>query len=323
MGVAVASAPGKVILFGEHFVVKGKRSLVAAIGLRVRAHLRPSGQGIRVRSPALGMDSWIDPASLEPGDPRLAPLARLLRFLRDEYGYSIVGHEAVIESMLPVGAGLGSSASTAVAYALAYTALHGDPLEGERLIRASYEAEREAHGNPSGVDNTIAVVGGGLVYSRTGGFRRVVIRVPRGHSFLIIDTGVPRRTRDVVERVLARAEATWPAARHVYEAADAIIDLALEAFERGDAGLLGELMDLNQGLLSAVGASSLVIEEAVHTARRHGALGAKLTGAGWGGAVIALVPKERVPGVVGALEERGYRVYRVDLGVEGARLEEA
>ncbi len=320
---ASASAPGKIILFGEHFVVRGARSLVSAVSLRVRVSLSETrGGAIRVRSPAVGLDARISTESLEPSDERLAPIARLIAFLRDEYGFSVLPHEAVVESEIPVGAGLGSSASLAAAYALAYTALHGAPLGRDDLVRASYEAEKVAHGRPSGVDNTVAVVGGTLLYRRGEGFRRVDVRLPEGSALLVVDSGVSRSTRRAVEDVLARAEATWRAAEHIYRAADEIVDLALEAFRRGDARLLGELMDLNQGLLNAMGASSEVIESIVFEARRAGAYGAKLTGAGRGGAVIVLAPEEASWELAARLSRKARGVYRVGLGVQGARLEE-
>ncbi len=322
MREAVASAPGKVILFGEHFVVKGSRSLVAAISLRVRVRVSPrEGGRIRFHSPIAGVESWIDPATLEYGDPRLAPLARLLEHLSG-LGYERVPHDVYVESSLPVGAGLGSSASLAVAYALAYTASLGDPLRGEDLVRAGYEAEVVAHGNPSGVDNTIAVYGGALVYRRGEGFRRVPLSLPRGYRLLVVDTGVPRVTRRVVEHVLGVAERAWESARHIYRAADALVDLALEAFRRGDAGMLGTLMNMNQGLLYAVGASSRVIEEIVYEARDAGAVGAKLTGAGWGGSVIVLAGADRLSRVVSRLRRLARSVHIVDLAGPGALLHE-
>ncbi len=316
-----ASAPGKVILFGEHFVVKGSRSLATAIPLRVHVIIEPGEGKIVFHSPIAGVDAWINPRDLSYGDSRLAPIARLLAFLKEEYGYSIVPHRVTVESKLPVGAGLGSSASLAVAYALAYTAYHGDPLERERLLRASYEAEKVAHGNPSGIDNTIAVYGGSLIYKRGQPPKRIDLSLPRGYKLIVADTGIPRNTRRVVEHVLRVAEATWRASQHIYEAADRIVDLALQAIREGDPRLLGTLMNLNQGLLNAVGASSRAIEEVVHALRRAGALGAKLTGAGWGGAVIALVEEGVDERVMASVRPLTRSVFSVDIGVEGARLE--
>jgi len=322
VGWAAASAPGKVILFGEHFVVKGARSLTATVSLRARAEVSPGGPGITVESPRLHLNARIDPETLEPGDPRLEPLARLLAHLRG-MGYSVEPHRVRITSEIPPGAGLGSSASVAAAYALAYTAAQGAPLEGEALIGAAYEAERAAHGRPSGVDNTVVVLGGGIVYRRGSGFQPVSVRLPEGTVMLVVDTGVARSTREVVADVLARAEATWEASKHLYRAADEIVGLALDAIQRGDARLLGELMDLNQGLLNALGASSLPIEKVVFAARAAGALGAKLTGAGRGGAVLVLAPEARAREVEAAVAPHAARVYRVALGVEGARIEYA
>ena len=321
MRKASASAPGKVILFGEHFVVKGSRSLAVAISLRVKTTVAESRGKIRFYSPLAGLESWIDPVNLEYGDERLAPLARMLEYLRDKYGFNIEPHKVIVESNLPVGAGLGSSASLAASYALAYTAFMGSPLSKEELLDVSYEAEKVAHGNPSGVDNTIAVYGGGLIYKRGVGFEHVGVDLPPGYRLLIIDTGVPRNTRSVVEHVLNIASMTWEASEHVYRAADKIIDLALKALRNRDAFLLGTLMNLNQGLLNAVGASSEVIERVVFSLRRSGAVGAKLTGAGWGGSVIALVSEDLVGRVRESLSGMVESIHDVVIGVDGVRLE--
>lgn len=322
MKEATASAPGKVILFGEHFVVKGSRSLAVSITLRVRTTVSESTGLIRFYSPLARVDSWINPSTLEYGDERLAPLSRLLEYLRERHGFRIVPHNVVVESSLPVGAGLGSSASLAASYALAYSAYMGSPLSREELLEASYEAEKVAHGNPSGVDNTIAVYGGGLIYRRGSGFNRLDVQLPPGYKLLVIDTGVPRNTRSVVEHVLNVASITWEASEHLYIAADKIIDLALRALKARDAFLLGTLMNLNQGLLNAMGASSDVIENVVFALRRSGALGAKLTGAGWGGSVIALVSEDLVDRVKANVSGMARSIHDVGIGVDGVRLED-
>ncbi len=320
---AVASAPGKVILFGEHFVVKGSRSLVTAIPLRVRVIINPTDQEkIIFKSPIAGVHAWINPGDLSYGDERLAPLAKLLEYLRSSLGYSIFPHEVIVESKLPVGAGLGSSASLAAAYALAYTAFHGSPLDRSKLLAVSYEAEKVAHGNPSGIDNTIAVYGGSLIYKRGSPPQRISVSLPVGYKLIVADTGIQRNTRRVVEHVLRVADATWKASKFIYTAADAIIDLALNALKNNDAELLGLLMNLNQGLLNAVGASSKTIEEVLHHMRRGGALGAKLTGAGWGGAVIALVSEENVDNVFNLVKPIVKAVFSVGIGADGVLLEE-
>ncbi len=318
-----ASAPGKVILFGEHFVVKGTRSIVTAIPLRVKVTITTTDNQskIKFKSPIAGVDAWIDTTSLEYGDKRLAPIARLLEYLKLRKGYEIVPHTVIVDSKLPVGAGLGSSASLSVAYALAYTAFYGSPLSRDELLEVSFEAEKVAHGKPSGIDNTIAVYGGSLVYRKGSTPVKVDLKLPPEYLLIVADTGVPRVTREVVHHVLSVAESTWKASSHIYRAADIIIDEALEALFKGDPHKLGVLMNINQGLLNAMGASSRIIEEIVFSMRSSGAIGAKLTGAGWGGAVIGLVHKDRVEDVVRAISPMVKSVFSLNIGAEGARLD--
>ncbi len=317
-----ASAPGKVILLGEHFVVKGSRALVASIDLRATVEVEPrSSWPSLIVSEGLGASAALDEGLRVRGDPRLEPIAAVLEWLAGQ-GYSLAPFKARIGGSLPPGAGLGSSAAVGAAFALAYTALHGDPLGPEGLMEASLAGERVVHGNPSGVDPAIAAYGGFLLYRRGEAPRRLDLSLPEGYVVVVADSGIPRRTGDVVSFVLERAEATRPASDLVYRAADELVGAAVEALRAGDAARLGALMDLAHGLLAGLGASSEALERLVHRARGAGALGAKLTGAGWGGSIIALAPEGLALRVCSSLEEAGARWARpVKLGVEGARLE--
>ena len=319
---AVASAPGKVILFGEHFVVRGAPSIVSSICRRVYVEVRPGGSAFRVESPRLGISEDMRPEEALDAGGRLAPLAGVLRWFRERYGV-LPGPAAVrVRSELPVGAGLGSSAAFAAAFSLAYAWSHGIGLGLEELEEAALEAEKIAHGRPSGIDTAIAVRGGSLLYRRGERPRRLRLSLPGGVDLIVADSGVGRSTREVVEDVLRRADLVPGVSGLIYEAASRIVEEALGAFERGDAGLLGELMDLNHGLLNAMGASSEVLERLVFAARRAEALGAKLTGAGRGGSVIVLSRARVTRGVVEALRGAGAReVFVAGLGCEGARLE--
>lgn len=318
---ARASAPGKVILLGEHFVVKGKRALAIAISLRSVVDVEYAGSGgIVIESRGLNARATIDPGNLEASDSRFSIFSAVLKALRD-MGYSIVPHRAKIHGDLPIGAGLGSSAATSAAYALAYTAMHGDPLAREDLNKASYMAEVVAHGRPSGIDNTVSVYGGFIIYRRGEGWRRLEgLSLPKGYYLMIVDTGIERPTREAVMRVLRRAERAGQAASLIYEAADSLVDLAVNALASGDMRLLGEVMDLNQGLLYAMGVSLGEIEEILFRARSLGALGAKITGAGLGGSVIVLASEDSLDRLASGF--RGHRHWIASPSSEGARLED-
>ncbi len=322
-GEVAASAPGKVILLGEHFVVRGARALVASIGLRVKVRARRLPEWpIRVESTRLGLQGEIGPGLGLRGPRELEPVAAVLRGLAS-LGVSLVPARIVIDGNLPMGAGLGSSAAVSAAVALAYSRLAGASLSKAEIFRAALEGERVVHEKPSGVDTAVAVYGGFLVYRRGEEPTRVDAALPKGTTLVLADSGVKRRTGDVVSHVLRRAEATSPASDLVYRAADSLVDQALEAMRKGDAERLGALFDLAHGLLAGLGASSLALERLVYTARAAGALGAKLTGAGWGGSVIALA-REAVAGRVAEslLSAGAVWAGSVELGVGGASMEE-
>ena len=110
---------------------------------------------------------------------------------------------------------------------------------------------------------------------------------------------------------------------HIYAAAEKIVENAVKAIARGDWDTLGELMNINHGLLSAIGVSIKDIEELVYLARTHGALGAKLTGAGMGGSIIILAPKEKVNGIVNAIRGRAKHVLPTNIDCRGVVVEES
>ncbi len=182
------------------------------------------------------------------------------------------------------------------------------------------EGERIAHSRPSGVDVTIAVKGGVLAYKRGEEPVRLEQRLA-GVTLLIADTGIERQTRDVVEHVLSVAESLGEASNHIYTAADVISREARGAIERGDAERLGLLMNAAQGLLSALGASSLEIETLVYRMRRAGALGSKLTGAGWGGCVIGLFREEEAESGLRSVTGDAAQAFTASMAEEGAKLE--
>ncbi|MEM1939207.1 MAG: mevalonate kinase [Acidilobaceae archaeon] len=315
-----ASAPGKVILFGEHFVVRGYRALATAIGLRARVIVEESrGGSIRFISPNLKLEESISLNLENPIHREFEVYTAILRSLKSR-GYTIIPHNVIIDSDIPLSAGLGSSASTSVAYTLAYTTLHDSPLREDELLEVSLEGEKIAHGKPSGIDVNIAVSGGTIVYKRGEKPIRIAdVNIPRGYSLLIIDSGIKRSTRDAVEYVLRLSGDYWSIMEYIYRAADAIIDDAIEALRAGDMRRLSTLMNINHGLLSSIGVSRLELDMIVNSLRESGALGAKLTGAGWGGCVIAIIEDNIIDSITSRLLK--YKVYRTLINASGARVD--
>jgi len=294
---ARASAPGKVILFGEHFVVYDKPAIVSAIGLRAYVEAMKSDRGII-------LDGW-------SGEN---PAVKASAYVIDQLGYS-GGLNLRIRSSIPQSVGLGSSASVSVASAAATCLLLKGELDLELIRRAAHLGESLVHYRPSGIDTTIATYGGGGIYTRSEGFRGMSLNLD---EILIINTGKARRTGDLVKRVKEFRDAHGEEFEKILEDAEGIIWEAVDALKARDLELIGRLMLRNQELLRRVGVSSKEIEDIIELCMRFGALGAKLTGAGGGGCVIAVAEDEKIPQLMEALGRR-FEVMRCELMAEGVR----
>ncbi len=275
-------AHGKVILLGEHAVVYGHPALAAALGLGVSATASPAA------SDRLELPDWA-PEALWMDDPA-HPVWRAFQAIKEALG--VRAPLAVVASAtLPPGAGLGSSAALAVALARAMAAAVGPPLADDEVERVAGAAERIFHANPSGIDVALATRGGVGLYRRGEGLRRLSVPPLR---LAIGLSGEPRSTAARVSDVAARLQAT-PATTEALLARLGELALAGRALlEQGDVPGLGPLFGEAQRHLTTLGLSSPGIDRLCELAARHGATGAKLTGAGGGGAVIALGAEDDV-----------------------------
>ena len=281
MSDARASASGKVILLGEHAVVYGVPGLAAGIerGARARATLRDRG-----------------PSSLELGEARFVAdtngpdLARAFAALLSGIDAPMEVHA---EADLPPGGGLGCSAALAVAIARAVMgARDGGAKDDEDDARRAEVLERAAawegifHGNPSGIDTAAAALGTCLRFERGKGAR--ALAAPVDLWVAIGNSGKGASTKDMVEGIARLKERKPELIGKFLDGVRSLVDNAALAIEAGDAAAVGKLLDLNQMLLAGVLLSTESIEEMCAAARSTGALGAKLTGSGGGGCVIAL-----------------------------------
>jgi mevalonate kinase len=284
--VSAGEGHGKVILLGEHAVVYGAPALVVGLDRGARATASRARQSAIVLGGArheLEAEPSIAASRSSTSDVARA-YASLLSAL-DERGVLVLA-----SSELPPGGGLGSSAALGVAIARAVAGLSGRG-EPERVRRAAQAFEQVFHGTSSGVDVAAALSGGCLRFSRAEGPSRAALG--RGLWLALGMSGRPGGTRSMVEAVAQlRARKPEVVDRAVLGIA-ALVANATHALADGDLELLGQLMDLNQMLLAGLFVSTAELEELVGLARSAGALGAKLTGAGGGGAVVALVPSAR------------------------------
>ena len=319
-----ASAPGKVILFGEHSVVYRGPAIVLAIDRRVEVLAEPRGDDLLfIEAPDLGVSGFFHKGRYHPaaggrrGEGVLRPLwvavERTMKRLGRKTGVSLS-----VASEIPIAVGLGSSAAASVATVAAVGELLGGGLTPEEISLLAYEAERVVHGTPSGIDNTIATYGGGLVYERGKGMER--LESLREIPLVIGNTGRSRSTGELVGRVRRLREKYRTLVDPIIDAIAHIARLGREALLEGDLWRMGELMRMNHGLLWALGVSSPELDRLVNAALEAGALGAKLTGAGGGGCMIALAEPDRLGAVSTAIERSGGSSLRAGISRSGVRV---
>lgn len=291
---AVGTAGGKLILLGEHSVVFGHPALAAALPFGVRMEAEPADDGVVL----VGADI--------PADPRVAEAtARIAAIV------GVTGARVRVTSELPAGGGLGSSAAFAVALARALGALNGGVDEAQ-VAEAALASELLFHGRPSGVDHTACARGGIILYRRGEPPEVQSVRPARPLSLVIALSGRARSTGAKVASLHAKMADDAPRWAPVVSRMGALSIDGARAIEAGELSALGALMDEAHGLLVRCELSCPELDEIVRLAKGAGALGAKLTGAGGGGAAIALV-EDPAP-VARAIRSAGYDVRLASLG---------
>lgn len=286
--MATWSAPGKVFLFGEHAVVYGKPGVAMAIRPRVFVTVRKSRSAHHARSPYI--DSCFD-----------------------EMG---VKGSVYVNSQLPSSSGLGSSAAVTVATLSAINDEFGKKLSMEEIANMAYGIEKKVQkGKASPTDTSVSTFGGIVLI--TGVQRR---RLPPQNLPLVIgNTLVSHSTSKMVEKVGDLKKKNPEICDPILEAIGSISMCAIRHFS--DPHMLGTLMNMNHALLDALGAGHPALSRLVLAARAAGAYGAKMTGAGGGGCMVAICPKHLKSRVVGAIEACDARAFITNLDTEGARKE--
>ncbi|MCC7070679.1 MAG: mevalonate kinase [Deltaproteobacteria bacterium] len=321
-------APGKVILFGEHAVVYGQPAIAGTIdrGIRVAVTQKDGRadaghlEGPLFRSHSLGLRARPDPNGEGPEGLRKA-----LAVLVELYGERVKHLVLSAEGTIPAGAGLGSSAALSVALLRGVQRVLDEPaLRDDALVERAFALERVFHGNPSGVDHTTIALGGCVAYRRSNGDGAASVerlKLPRRLRLAVAVAGSHGGTARAVAALKDRARRHQGAYQRIYEGIGALATEGRAALEEGALAAVGELMDLNQGYLNALGVSTPAIEALCATARERGALGAKLSGAGGGGAVIALVEDDPAT-IVRAFEAHGVPSFATEI-VDGTAVEAA
>lgn len=314
--MTTASAPGKVILFGEHAVVSGATAIGGAIDLRAEVRVLDHPGAVLIRSEDLMLRGF----SLDLSTGRIVSHAaeHAVRYIA-----AVLRHfdsrDVMIEvsSSIPQASGLGSSAAIVAATVAAISGHQGLNMSEKEIASISHRIEKQVQsGMGSPTDTALATFGGFLQISSE------VLPLDLPELELVVGfTGRPHDTRSEVKRVLSLRLSYPDLVDPIFRAIGSISERAIPLLKSGDAEELGRLMNINHGLLSAVGVSTRELDELVHAATgAGGAWGAKLTGAGGGGCMIALPGQEGSQILMAAIRQAGGIPFAVYVGSEGLRL---
>ena len=302
-------APGKVILFGEHAVVYGRPALAVPVTqVQAEAVVERSeiGAGLTIVAADLGETIAVRNAPIDN------PLAAAARLTLVKFGLSDPDWRVTVRSTIPIASGMGSGAavSAAVVRALAVARGQGSGVRGqevaispEELSALVYEVERLHHGTPSGIDNTVVVYGQPVYFVR--GQPPQTFRIGQPFMLAIADTGIHSPTKVAVGDVRRAWEREGTRFESLFNRIAMVVETARSAIAAGEPERLGPLMDENHALLQEIGVSCPELDALVTAALSAGALGAKLSGAGRGGNMIALVTEATASQVADALRAAG------------------
>ena len=297
-----ASASGKAILFGEHAVVYGQPAIAVPLsGIRAIVqveNLDPDSSGILINADDLKRSFWLHEVD------KSQPIASAIHLTLDALDLKTpLDIQITIRSALPIASGLGSSAAVSVAIVRALSKHTGKPLGVEEISTIAYEVECLHHGTPSGIDNTVVSYEKPVYFIRE--LEPELITLPSPLNLLIGDTGISMKTNIPVGLLRERWEKDPVKYGAWFDEIGEIVKDARIQLEAGNLGNLGELMNRNQTRLEDMGLSSVELQHLVHAAREAGASGAKLSGAGMGGIMLALVEPDNRQGIETALRQAG------------------
>ena len=303
MPAIISQAPAKTILFGEHAAVYGFPAIAVPINtlsLRVSFFAKPGqAQGMwLIRNKDTGTAAFLSDL------PESDPVRKIIRFAVSELNIQqLPAAELLLSSTIPIASGLGSSAALAVALIRGVSQFLGFNLPPQRISEMAFEMEKIQHGNPSGIDNSVIAFNQPLFYVKNQSVEFLTFKSPL--TIVLANTGIPSLTREVVGEVRSKRESEP-------EKIDALLSeigqIALKAREKlvqTDLTEVGCLLNENHVLLQQLGVSCPELDCLVDTARKTGALGAKLCGSGKGGNMIALTNPDRAESIRKALLASG------------------
>ena len=295
-----SSAPGKIILFGEHAVVYGRPALAVPV-TQVHADVDVTDSsriGIWIDAPDIDLHAEVNTL---PSDHPIAAVIHNFLFISRISPFPHL--QIKITSTIPVASGLGSGAAVTVALTRALSSYLDHPMPDEEINAFAYEIEKLHHGTPSGIDNTVVTYAKPVYFVKGQQIKTFTVGSP--FTIVIGDTGISAPTKESVGDVRKLWEADNTKWNGIFDQVGEIANQARSAIESGKWESLGDLMNQNHSLLQEMTVSSPELDNLVSAALNAGAIGAKLSGGGRGGNMIALIEKEKAPVISEALLSAG------------------
>ena len=297
---------GKIILLGEHSVVYGRHAVAVPAPVNIRTKVQDTEDEILLMIPSWGVEYRLD-KNPEKRQSFEKPAGLIL----DQMGLSKQGMKIEVFSDIPRGMGLGGSAAIAVSIIKALNNHFKLALNQDEINQMALESEKIAHGNPSGIDNTMATYGHPLIFRNGDNPLIEPLNINETFSILVgfsSTEGLTAKTVGIVRDLWKKNPGVY---EKIFDEIDSLALQSIQAIQNNDFELLGQLMNINHGLLNTLQVSTPELERLIMIARESGALGAKLTGGGGGGAVIALCKDIDI--TKSAIESEGYETLVVEI----------
>lgn len=301
-----ATAPAKIILFGEHAVVYGLPAIAIPVhSLQATAEIKPMQDDFCLEAINTHENLTIEDET--------HPLIKLVKAGFDLFNVGIPNIKIIIRSDIPIASGLGSGAATSASIVKSIYKFLGVSYDYTKINSVVYDSEKQYHGTPSGIDNTV-IVYEKPIYFIKGEKTQTLALQNASFNFLIGDTGQPASTKLAVSAVKSLYEENRETVKQIFNKIGETTDAAQAAILNNQPEILGTLMNENHMLLQKLTVSSPQLDKLVQIAQDAGAYGAKLSGGGRGGNMIALIPESKIENIKTALLKAGAaNVYQTKL----------
>ena len=307
---SIASAPGKVILFGEHFVVYGVKAILCSINKRVTVTAEKTNER------KISINSKIGKLELEP-DKSISeinsPLKPFYYLANKAVENKDTGIHIQIDSEIPLGAGLGSSSACCVAGAAAIFKLFGN-ISKEEVLKLAIEAERTIFENTSGADCTVCTYGGIMEYDKNNGFKK--IEHEPNFQLVIINSNIEHSTQSMVSKVKEFEKRNKEEFSRLSNLESKVIEDVLKLIKENKMQEIGQKMNQNQEYLENIGISNKELTKMIKKGQES-SFGVKITGSGGGGCIFALTNESNLQNILKKFKDNNYECFSTKIDFKG------